>query len=69
MQANIFTHTPNFHALSLLYKADSFKVYDLAAQVTHIMQSIQFKPISKQTPLLNKTIKCRIKPLFKLKKK
>ena len=68
IQANIFTHALNFYALSLLHTTDLFKVYDLALQVTQFMQSIQFKPISKQTPLLIKTKKCRIKPLFKLEK-
>ena len=41
MQANIFTHAPNFHTLSLLHKASLFKVYDFTALVTHVMQSIQ----------------------------
>ena len=40
MQANIFIDAPNFHAHSLLHKANLFEVSDLVAQVTHIMQSI-----------------------------
>jgi len=47
-QANIFTHAPNFHVLSLIDIAYLFEVYDLASQVTQFVQSIQFKPISNK---------------------
>ena len=66
-EANIFTHAPNFHVLSLLHTAYLFKVYDLTSQVTQFMQSIQFKPISNKHHLLNKFKKCFIKPLCKIK--
>ena len=66
LQANIFTRAPNFHAFSLLHTTDLFKVYDLSAHITHIMQSIQIKPILKQTPLLIKKQKVQNKTTIKL---
>jgi len=47
-KTNIFSHTPNFHVLSLLDTTYLFEMYDLASQVTQFMLSIQFKLISNK---------------------